>query len=131
MNFPVNFLSREAYIKVCIVISFGRCDSTLGFLLPKNRTARYRKTRSYAVLSDLLRYEILGADLGLYADCDVCSVRGVTLLHIADCWEQLAAEIEPVAQQPTGTVVSLQEWSHLRSRRQPKQHNETEPPATD
>jgi hypothetical protein len=48
-----------------------------GKLLPANRIVRHRKTKSFALFSDLLRYEILGAGLGLYVDCDAFCLRPI------------------------------------------------------
>ena len=46
-------------------------------LLPQSRIIRHRKTGSLALFSDVLRYEILGAGLGLYVDCDVFCLRPI------------------------------------------------------
>lgn len=46
-------------------------------LIPQSRIIRHRKTGSPSLFSDLLRYEIIGAGLGLYADCDVFCLRPI------------------------------------------------------
>ena len=46
-------------------------------LLPESRIIRYRGTGSFALFSNLLRYEILKAALGLYVDCDVFCLRPI------------------------------------------------------
>jgi hypothetical protein len=46
-------------------------------LLPEDRMVRHRKSGSLALFSDLLRYELLGAGLGLYVDCDVFCLRPI------------------------------------------------------
>lgn len=46
-------------------------------LLPASRLLRHRETGSFALFSDLLRYEILGAGLGLYVDCDAFCLRPI------------------------------------------------------
>lgn len=46
-------------------------------LLPESRIIRHRESGSLALFSDLLRYEILGAGLGLYVDCDVYCLRPI------------------------------------------------------
>lgn len=40
-------------------------------LLPESRVVHYRKSGSYSLFSNFLRYEILREGLGLYVDCDV------------------------------------------------------------
>jgi hypothetical protein len=40
-----------------------------------------------------------------------------TLIYMADRWERLASELESSVARSSGTVTSLQEWSHLRPRR--------------
>lgn len=46
-------------------------------LLPESKLTRHRETGSFALFSDLLRYEILRAGLGLYVDCDMFCVRPI------------------------------------------------------
>jgi hypothetical protein len=46
-------------------------------LLPESRLTRHNATGSVAIFSDLLRYEILRAGLGLYVDCDMYCVRPI------------------------------------------------------
>jgi hypothetical protein len=46
-------------------------------LLPECRVIRHRTSGSLALTSDLLRYEILKAGLGIYADCDVFCLRPI------------------------------------------------------
>jgi hypothetical protein len=46
-------------------------------LLPENGIVRYRGTGSFALFSNLLRYEILKASLGIYVDCDVFCLRPI------------------------------------------------------
>jgi len=46
-------------------------------LLPESRIIRYRGTGSFALFSNLLRYEILKAGLGIYVDCDVYCLRPI------------------------------------------------------
>ena len=40
-------------------------------LLPESQLIKHKESGSYAIFSDLLRYEILRAGLGLYVDCDI------------------------------------------------------------
>lgn len=44
-------------------------------VLPSDRIFRHRDTGSYALFSDLFRYELLRAQAGVWIDCDVYSVR--------------------------------------------------------
>jgi hypothetical protein len=46
-------------------------------LLPESSLIRHKATGSVAIFSDLLRYEILRAGLGLYVDCDMFCVRPI------------------------------------------------------
>ena len=46
-------------------------------LLPEDRIIRYRGNGSYALFSNLLRYEVLKAGLGLYVDCDMFCLRPI------------------------------------------------------
>ena len=46
-------------------------------LIPEAEIAHYRDGGYFALISDLLRYEILGAELGLYADCDMFCIRPI------------------------------------------------------
>ena len=46
-------------------------------LLPQSRVIRHRKSGSLSLFSNLLRYELLGAGLGLYVDCDVYCLRPI------------------------------------------------------
>ena len=46
-------------------------------LLPESSLIRHKATGSLAIFSDLLRYEILRADLGLYVDCDMFCVHPI------------------------------------------------------
>lgn len=46
-------------------------------LLPKDRLVRHRESNSYSLFSNLLRYELLRAGLGLYVDCDMFCVRPI------------------------------------------------------
>jgi hypothetical protein len=48
-----------------------------GKLLPESRLTRHKASGSVAIFSDLLRYEILRAGLGLYVDCDMYCVRPI------------------------------------------------------
>ena len=45
--------------------------------LPERQLIRHRATGSFALFSDLLRYEILRAGLGLYVDCDMFCIRAI------------------------------------------------------
>jgi hypothetical protein len=45
--------------------------------LPESQLTRHRATGSFALFSDLLRYEILRAGLGLYVDCDMFCIRPI------------------------------------------------------
>lgn len=46
-------------------------------LIPFDRLPRHKQTGSYALASDIFRYEVLGAGLGLYVDCDVFCIRPI------------------------------------------------------
>jgi hypothetical protein len=56
-------------------------------LLPQDRVIRHRKTGSFALFANLLRYEILGAELGLYVDCDVFCIRPIADANYIFGWE--------------------------------------------
>jgi hypothetical protein len=56
-------------------------------LLPQSRIIRHRKTGSVALFSDILRYEILGAGLGLYVDCDMFCLRPIEDAGYIFGWE--------------------------------------------
>ncbi len=47
-------------------------------LLPESMIFRQVKTGSYAPFSDLFRYEVLAAGLGLWVDCDVYCLRPIS-----------------------------------------------------
>jgi hypothetical protein len=51
--------------------------SDAGKLLPRSQLVRHKDSGSYALFSDLLRYQILRADLGLYVDCDMFCIRAI------------------------------------------------------
>jgi hypothetical protein len=55
--------------------------------LAEDRILRHRKTGSLALHADLLRYEILGAGLGLYVDCDVFCLRPIEDADYIFGWE--------------------------------------------
>lgn len=44
-------------------------------VLPRERVFRHVRTGSYAMFSNLFRYEILRRSMGLYIDCDVVCIR--------------------------------------------------------
>lgn len=48
-------------------------------VIPSSRIFRHKKTTSYALFSDLFRYELQRRNLGLWIDCDVYCVRPITL----------------------------------------------------
>jgi len=48
-----------------------------GKLLPESRLIRHKASNSVAIFSDLLRYELLRAELGLYVDCDMFCVSPI------------------------------------------------------
>lgn len=46
-------------------------------LMPFEKLPRHKRTGSYALASDLFRYEVLAAELGLYVDCDVFALKPI------------------------------------------------------
>jgi hypothetical protein len=46
-------------------------------LMPESRMVRHKENGSLALFSDLFRYRLLRAGLGLYVDCDVYCVRPI------------------------------------------------------
>ncbi|MCY4208385.1 MAG: glycosyltransferase [Roseovarius sp.] len=46
-------------------------------LIPEDQKFIHRKTGSFAVFTDLLRYEILRQNLGLYVDCDIFCLKPI------------------------------------------------------
>lgn len=58
-------------------------------LLPESRIIRHRKTGSPSLFTNLLRYEILGTNLGLYVDCDVFCIRPIADADYIFGWENL------------------------------------------
>jgi hypothetical protein len=44
-------------------------------LLSRDRVIRHRESNSLALASDIFRYELMAAELGLYVDCDCYCVR--------------------------------------------------------
>jgi hypothetical protein len=57
-------------------------------LIPQSRIIRHRETGSLTIFSDLLRYEILGAGLGLYVDCDMFCLRPIEDAEFIFGWER-------------------------------------------
>jgi len=56
-------------------------------LLPAYRTIRYRRSGGLSLYSNLLRYEVLRAGLGLYVDCDVFCLRPIEDADYIFGWE--------------------------------------------
>ena len=56
-------------------------------LLPADRIIRYRRSGGLSLFSNLLRYELLRAGLGLYVDCDVFCLRPIEDADYIFGWE--------------------------------------------
>ncbi|BCP54237.1 hypothetical protein K32_28540 [Kaistia sp. 32K] len=56
-------------------------------ILPRSSLVRHTATGSYAIASDLFRYELLAADLGVYADCDCYCIRPIEDAEYIMGWE--------------------------------------------
>lgn len=48
-------------------------------IIPKNRIIKHKKTGSYALFSDIFRYELLRQVDGIYVDCDVYCLKPLTI----------------------------------------------------
>lgn len=48
-------------------------------IIPKDKIFKHKKTGSYALFSDLFRYELLKKVDGIYVDCDVYCLKPITL----------------------------------------------------
>ena len=46
-------------------------------IIPKNNIIKHKKTGSYALFSDIFRYELLKKIDGLYVDCDVYCLKPI------------------------------------------------------
>src|SRR5690606_2869061 len=46
-------------------------------IIPKNKIIKHKKTGSYALFSDIFRYELLKKIDGLYVDCDVYCLKPI------------------------------------------------------
>ena len=53
------------------------CDANL--IIPKEKIIRHEATGSYALFSDIFRYELLRQVDGIYVDCDVFCLKPITL----------------------------------------------------
>jgi hypothetical protein len=85
-------------------------------LLPKDQIIVHRKTGSMALFSDLLRYEILGAGLGLYVDCDVFCLRPIQDADYIFGWESSTSIATGILKLPTNCPV-LDELRALKNKR--------------
>ncbi|WP_141728530.1 galactosyltransferase Lgt5 [Devosia insulae] len=56
-------------------------------LLPRIALAEYDRPGRYALMSDLIRFRILAAGLGLYVDCDCYCVRPIEDADVIVGWE--------------------------------------------
>lgn len=56
-------------------------------LMPEDLLFRHRKMGSLAFFSDLLRYELLSKELGLYVDCDVYCIQPIEVADYIFGWE--------------------------------------------
>ena len=56
-------------------------------LMPASRVVRHRETGSFALSSDLLRYELLRQGQGLYVDCDVFCLKPIEDAEFIFGWE--------------------------------------------
>lgn len=50
-----------------------------GLIIPKDKIFKHNKTGSYALFSDLFRYELLTKVEGIYVDCDVYCIKPLTI----------------------------------------------------
>ncbi|UYZ69594.1 galactosyltransferase Lgt5 [Moraxella bovis] len=48
-------------------------------IIPKNKIIKHKKTGSYALFSDIFRYELLNKVDGIYVDCDVYCTKPITI----------------------------------------------------
>jgi len=69
-------------------------------LLTENRVIRHRKSGSLSLFSDLLRYEILGAGLGLYVDCNMFCLRPIVDADYIFGWESRSSIASGVLKLP-------------------------------
>lgn len=46
-------------------------------LIPEDQIVRHRETGSFSLFSNLLRYELLRKELGLYVDCDIFCLKPI------------------------------------------------------
>lgn len=54
------------------------CDANL--IIPKEKIIKHKATGSYALFSDIFRYELLNrTDNGIYVDCDVYCLKPITI----------------------------------------------------
>jgi hypothetical protein len=83
-------------------------------LLPHSRLVVHRQTGSYAIFSDLLRYEMLHRGLGLYVDCDVFCIRPIADEDYIFGWSTRKAINNAVLKLPTGSPI-LQDLCRIKN----------------
>jgi hypothetical protein len=83
-------------------------------LLPRSRMVAHRETGSFALFSDLLRYEILNRGLGLYVDCDVFCIRPIADEDYIFGWSTRKSINGAVLKLPTGSPI-LQDLCKIKS----------------
>jgi len=63
--------------------------SDAALIVPRNRIIRHRKTGSFALFSDIFRYELLRRNEGsIYVDCDVYCVRPIPFADVIMGYER-------------------------------------------
>lgn len=70
-------------------------------LLPEDHITRHHEAKNFALLSDLFRYEILRAGLGLYVDCDVYCLRPIEDADYIFGWQSSRSINSAVLKLPT------------------------------
>lgn len=68
----------HAYMPICdMPVGVTLCDGNL--IIPKEKIIKHKATGSYALFSDIFRYELLKKVDGIYVDCDVFCLKPIIL----------------------------------------------------
>jgi len=83
----------------------GVAVADANLLAPRAEMAEYDRAGRYALLSDLIRFRILAAGLGLYVDCDCYCLRPIEDSDFILGWETDASVNGAVLKLPQGSAI--------------------------